>query len=151
MILGQLIHILAAVVWVGGMFFALFMVRPAAAALEPPLRLALWRGIFARFFPWVWTAIGALLLSGFGMMLFRLGGFGGAPRFVHVMMGIGILMMLAFAHLFFAPWPRFRAALDRGDFPAAAAQLGQIRTIVTINLALGLIVAAIGATGPFWG
>jgi len=60
-------------------------------------------------------------------------------------------MMLAFAHLYFAPWARFRGAVDRGDFPAAAAQLDQIRRIVGFNLVLGLLVVVVGTTGRYWG
>ncbi|HEX3974101.1 MAG TPA: hypothetical protein VHX19_22390, partial [Stellaceae bacterium] len=60
-------HILSAVVWVGGMFFAHQMVRPSVAPLDAPVRLALWRGIFERFFAWVWVAVILLLVSGMGM------------------------------------------------------------------------------------
>ena len=67
------------------------------------------------------------------------------------MQGIGIVMMLAFAHLYFAPWARFRRAVDAGDFAAAAPQLDRIRRIVGLNLVLGLIVVVIGATGRYWG
>ncbi len=66
------------------------------------------------------------------------------------MMGLGIIMMLAFGHLYFAPWRRFQRALDGSDLPAAATQLKQIRYIVAGNLVLGLAVACIGATGPYW-
>src|SRR6185437_715526 len=45
-------HVLSAVVWVGGMFFAHQMVRPSVAPLDAPVRLALWRRIFERFFAW---------------------------------------------------------------------------------------------------
>jgi uncharacterized membrane protein len=67
------------------------------------------------------------------------------------MMTIGILMVLIFLHLYFAPWKRFRMALDAGNNAAAAAQLNQIRILVTINLVLGLITAAIGSSGRYWG
>jgi uncharacterized membrane protein len=60
-------------------------------------------------------------------------------------------MMLIFLHLYFAPWKRFRAAIAAGDTAAAAAQLNQIRILVTINLALGLITVAIGSSGRYWG
>jgi len=43
-------------------------------------------------------------------------------------------MMLAFFHLYFAPWRRFREALARRDIPVAAARLNQIRWIVMLNL-----------------
>ena len=34
----KLVHLLAAIVWLGGMFFAHFFLRPAAQTLEPALR-----------------------------------------------------------------------------------------------------------------
>ena len=139
-------HILAAVIWVGGMFFAHQMVRPSVGPLDPPIRLALWRRIFERFFAWVWAAVALLLLSGVAMQILGIDGL-----HVHIMEGLGIIMMLAFGHLYFAPWKRFRRAVDGSDFPAAAGQLNQIRRIVEFNLVLGLIVAVVGATGRYWG
>ena len=151
MTIGLAFHVLAAIVWVGGMFFAYVVLRPAAGALESLPRLALWRGVLGRFFPWVWASIVALLLSGYGMLLFGLGGFAGAGLHVHAMQALGLVMMALFAHLYFAPWRRLQRALDGGDGAAAAGQLGQIRRIVLINLMLGLITAVIGASGRFWG
>lgn len=151
MIAGLFFHVLAAVVWVGGMFFAHQMLRPAAAALDPAQRLPLWRRVFARFFPTVWVAIAALLISGYAMVIWGFGGFANIGIHINLMQGIGIVMMLAFAHLYFAPWPRFRRAVDAKDFAAAAAQLDQIRRIVGFNLVLGLVVVVIGATGRYWG
>jgi uncharacterized membrane protein len=66
------------------------------------------------------------------------------------MHGIGWLMVLIYLHLWFAPYKRFKAALDAGEPPKAAASLNQIRWIVTTNLALGLINAVIGASGRYW-
>ncbi|HVA35369.1 MAG TPA: CopD family protein, partial [Stellaceae bacterium] len=131
MIFGLLLHIWAAIIWIGGMFFAHFMLRPAAAPLEPSIRLPLMRRALARFFPWVWVSVALLLLSGAGMIKLGAGGL-----YVQVMMGLGILMMLVFGHLYFGPWRRFQRALDAGDLPVAAAQLTQIRYIVTFNLVL---------------
>jgi uncharacterized membrane protein len=145
--LALILHEWSVIVWVGGMFFALIVLRPASGPLDPPARLALWRRVFAGFFPWVFAAIVLLLVSGFTLFL---GGYAVGPH-VHAMMGIGILMMLIFLHLYFAPWKRFRVALDAGDNTAAAAQLNQIRILVTINLVLGLLTAAIGASGRYWG
>jgi uncharacterized membrane protein len=145
-----ILHILGAVVWVGGMFFALVVLRPSTEPLDAPVRLGLWMRVFDRFFAWVFAAIVVLLLSGFVMIFSLFGGFAGVPLYVNLMMLIGIVMMLLFLHLHFAPWKRFRAAMAAGDNAVAAAQLNQIRIIVTINLILGFITVAIGSSGRYW-
>ena len=146
-----ILHILGAVVWVGGMFFALLVLRPAIAALEPGARLDLWLRVFERFFVWVFAAIVLLLASGYAMIFGVYAGFRGIGLHIHIMQAVGIVMMLLFFHLYFAPWRRFKAALARRDQAAAASQLGQIRAIVTINLLLGLVTVAVGSSGRYWG
>jgi uncharacterized membrane protein len=145
-----ILHALSAVVWVGGMFFAHQMLRPAAASLEPAPRLRLWSHVLGRFFAWVIATIVLLLASGYALVFAVFGGFSRVGVHVHLMQGIGILMMLLFFHLYFAPWSRFRSAVARQDWAEGGRQLGQIRTIVTINLVLGLIVVAIGSSGRYW-
>lgn len=146
-----IVHILAAVVWVGGMFFALQVLRPSATTLEPEARLALWSRVFDRFFPWVFTAIILLLASGYGLVFAVFGGFRALPVYVNLMQGMGLLMMVLFLHLYFAPWRRFRIAVARQDWVEGGRQLGQIRMIVTTNLVLGLVVVAVGGSGLYWG
>ena len=145
-----ILHNLSAVVWVGGMFFALVALRPATGLLEPGPRLQLWLRVFERFFAWVIAAIVLLLASGYGMVFGVFSGFRGIGLHVHIMQAVGIIMMLLFFHLYFAPWRRFRTALARQDQAAAAAQLNQIRAIVTVNLVLGLITVAVGSSGRYW-
>src|SRR5579872_2576142 len=145
------LHVLSAVVWVGGMFFALLVLRPATGPLEPAARLALWERVFSRFFGWVFAAIVLLLASGYAMVFGVFAGFRGIGVHVHIMQATGIVMMLLFFHLYFAPWRRFRAALARDDRAQAARQLNQIRWIVAINLILGLLTVAIGSSGRYWG
>jgi uncharacterized membrane protein len=144
------LHALAAVAWVGGMFFAYMVLRPSAGPLEPRVRLALWQRVFGRFFPWVFASIAVLLASGYAMLFLHFGGFKGAGLHIHVMQATGIVMMLLFLHLFFAPWRKFSRAVEAGDFDSAAASLNQIRRIVAINLALGVFTVAVGASGRFW-
>ena len=144
------LHLLAVLFWVGGMAFAYWVLRPAAGPLDPPLRLALWRRVFEKFLPWVGIAIVVLLGSGYAMLGIYFGGFAGAPLYINVMQGLGILMVLAYLHLFFAPWKRFRAALDQGALPEAGKALNQIRIIVAINLALGIVTVIVGGTGRYW-
>lgn len=144
------LHALAATVWVGGMFFAYMALRPAVGPLPPPERLALWGRAFGRFFPWVWVAILVLLATGYGIVFGGMGGFAGAPLHVHVMQGLGILMILIYLHLWFAPYTRLRRALAEGHIPMAAAQLAQIRVLVATNLGLGLLTVLVGAGGRYW-
>jgi uncharacterized membrane protein len=144
------LHLLAAVFWVGGMAFAYTILRPAAAALEPPVRLALWHRMFASFLPWVGLSIAVLLASGFGLIFLLFGRPIDASVYVLVMTGTGLLMMLLYLHLLFAPWRRFRDAIARGALPEAAKHLGQIRILVGINLVLGVITVLVGGTGRYW-
>ncbi len=144
------LHLLAAVFWVGGMAFAYLVLRPAAGALEPAVRLPLWRRVLAGFLPWVGVSIVALLASGLGMMSLLFGSPSDAAPYVNIMAAIGIIMMLLFLHLIFAPWRRFRSALDRGALPEAAKSLNQIRIIVAINLLLGVLTIVVGSTGRYW-
>jgi uncharacterized membrane protein len=151
MVLLVALHIVGAIVWVGGMFFAYMALRPASGELEPAVRLPLWGRVFSRFFPWVWMSIAALLVSGYGMVFHYLGGFRGVGLHVHLMQGTGLVMMLLYFHLFFVPWRRFQAALAGADLPSGARHLNQIRLIVGVNLILGLITVILGATGRWWG
>ena len=144
------VHLLAAVFWVGGMAFAYTVLRPAALALEPAVRLPLWRRVLAGFLPWVGVSIVALLASGLGMMSLLFGSPSDAAPYVNIMAATGIIMMLLFLHLIFAPWRRFRDAVDRGALPEAAKSLNQIRIIVGINLMLGVLTIIVGSTGRYW-
>ena len=146
-----LAHLLGVIVWVGGMFFAHFALRPAAAAtLQPPERLRLMAAVLGRFFTWVEWSIVLILASGITMMGF-LGGARGmfaVPAYIHAMLGIGVVMMLLFGHIRFALYRRLAAAVVVSDWPAAAAALGRIRLLVAVNLGLGLLVVVIAAAEP---
>jgi uncharacterized membrane protein len=144
------LHLLAALFWVGGMAFAYWVLRPAAGPLEPAARLPLWRRVFATFLPWVGVSIIVLLITGYAMMSMYFGGFRATPLYINVMQGLGILMMLLYLHLLFAPWRRFRAAVDQGKLPDAATALNQIRILVAVNLALGVLTVLAGGTGRYW-
>jgi uncharacterized membrane protein len=144
------IHLLAAVFWVGGLSFAYMVLRPAAGGLDPALRLPLWRRVFARFLPWVGVSVVALLASGIAMIFLVFDKPSNAPPYIQVMATTGIVMILLFLHVIFAPWRRFRDAVDRGALPEAAKSLNQIRIIVGINLLLGALTIVIGSTGRYW-
>jgi len=145
------LHMLSAIIWIGGMFFAYMALRPAAVkVLETPDRLKLWSEVFARFFKWVWAIIIVLPTTGIFMILVNWDGFQNLTYDIYFMMGIGTLMILIFLHLFFAPYRRMNEALAGNHIKEAGRRLSQIRIIVAINLSLGLIVGVIASAGRYW-
>jgi uncharacterized membrane protein len=113
------LHLLAAVIWVGGMFFAYMALRPAAAhILEPPHRLQLWVQVFKLFFLWVWLSVITILVSGYWMLFGVFGGFANAGVHIHLMHGGG-------------------------------KQLAIIRKLIALNLSIGLIVVVIASGGRY--
>jgi uncharacterized membrane protein len=150
MIVGLAFHIVAAVIWVGGMFFAYAVLRPGIGALEPAVRLPLWHRVFSRFFLWVWLSIAVLLASGFAMVFVGFGGFATVGAYVRVMMALGIVMMVIYTYLYVVPWRRFARAVSTADWPAGNKHIGQIRLLVGSNLVLGLVTVVIGASGRYY-
>ena len=129
------VHILCAVLWVGGMDFALFVLRPSLAVLEPPQRLALHAQVFRRFFKLVWHAMPLLLLSGYAMLFGVYGGFPSATWNIHLMHLLGLIMAGVFVLIVFGPYARFR----RGE----VAAVDTIRKLILFNLVLGLITVVV--------
>jgi uncharacterized membrane protein len=141
------LHVLAALVWVGGMFFAWLVLRPATvAALEGPARLRLWVEVFRRFFGWVWAAVAVLAISGIGMLHLRFSGFETAPRYVQVMIGGAIVMFALFMRVQALMLPELRAAVQAEDWAAGAGVLARIRRMVGVNLLVGLAVVGVASS-----
>lgn len=144
------LHVLSAIIWVGGMFFAYVILRPIAATqLAPPERLTLWSAVFSKFFPWVWAAIILLLLTGFAIIGMQYGGMKNVGMHVHLMLTLGIIMILLFMHINFAPARRLAKAVAESRWEDAASSLGQIRMLIGINLIIGLAVSAIATGGRY--
>ena len=156
------LHVLAVVVWVGGMFLMHFAVRPVAVAQLPPAqRLPLLTEILGRFFGWVTAAVLVVLVTGVAM-IFGIGAAAGAAEAgkgafgegmrlahgsVHVMFAIGVVMSLIFAFIRLVPFPRLRDALASQQLPVAAGHLDRIRRLVATNLMLGIVTVATATVG----
>lgn len=140
------LHLLAAIAWLGGMFFAYFCLRPAATeALAPPQRLPLWAATLARFLRYAAIAVGVIVASGFTMLAQT--GFAAAPWGWHLMAALGLVMAAVFAYVYLGLFPELRVACTASDWPAAGAALDGIRRLVGLNLVLGLgaVLAAVSA------
>lgn len=140
------VHLVSAITWLGGMFFAYFCLRPAAVeTLKPPERLPLWTATFARFLPLMAVAVVLILATGLGMLLPV--GMKSAPLGWHVMFGLGLVMAGVFGYVYLGLFPKLRAHCAASAWPAAGEALGRIRQLVALNLALGtvVVVAAVSA------
>ncbi|MFZ5556845.1 MAG: CopD family protein [Pseudomonadota bacterium] len=148
MIVSKFLHVLAAVIWIGGMFFAYLALRPAAAeVLEPPARLRLWAATFRRFFPWVWAAVIVILGSGFHML-----GLLGATRvYVIAMLLLGVVMSIIYVYVYVGPFAALKRGCDAQDWKAAGSALARIRVLVGVNLTLGLLTIAVATLGRVLG
>jgi uncharacterized membrane protein len=135
-------HVLGAVVWVGGMFFAYVVLRPSLAVLEPIQRIALHTQIFRRFFLVVWHAMPVILATGFLMLFGFYQGFGdpNVAWNIHVMFLFGLIMSAVFLWIVFGPYARFRRTTDR---TTAAASIERIRKLIAVNLVLGVVTVVV--------
>jgi uncharacterized membrane protein len=129
------LHLLCAVVWVGGMFFAYVVLRPSMAAIEAPQRMLLHTRVFKKFFLVIWHAMPVILLSG-GAMIALQWDMATAPWQIHAMMGLGLLMAAVFLAIVFGPYRQFRRTTDRNRM---ASSLNSIRKLIGVNLVLGLV------------
>lgn len=149
----KLIHVLSIVVWVGGMAFAHFFLRPAAQALEPAQRVTLMQATLQRFFAAVLISIGLVLGTGVWMIgrvareAVQSGGSFAMPVSWSVMAAAGVVMMLIFGHIRMGLYPRLKRAVAAGDWPAGGKALATIRTWVGVNLALGVAIIAVALLG----
>lgn len=133
-----LAHVLAVTLWVGGMAFAHFFLRPSVQALDPPQRLPLMQRVLQRFLAAAGVAVLVVLASGAALM--ALGATGAA---IHAMATGGVVMAAIYGHVRFALYPRLARAVAAQDWPAGGAAMNPIRRWVAINLALGVLVTAV--------
>jgi uncharacterized membrane protein len=146
------LHLLGAVLWVGGMAFAILALRPAAhEALEAAPRLALMDRVFARFFRILWHVVPIVLLTGWALWLTSYWGFTASIWHVHLMHLTGLVMAGIFLAVALGPVRGLRAALAAGDRAGAAAALDRVRKGVSVNLVLGLLTVAVAGWGRFGG
>jgi uncharacterized membrane protein len=145
--LPRTLHQLASIVWIGGMFFAHFALRPtlkSCLALEARVEVA--HEVFRRFFPWVWASIVTVWVSGFWIAFIAYGSH--VALHVHVMMGLALVMTLIFIYLFAVPYRRLRSAMDQDNWRRAGTEASRVRKWMAVNLALGIATVLVASAGP---
>lgn len=147
------VHVLSVVLWVGGMMFAHWFLRPAALQLEPPLRLKLMQDALGRFFKAVLVSSVLVLVTGYWMLgrvakqTVQAGGSFEMPLSWTIMAALGTLMVAIFMHIRFALYKRLRDGVQFATWDKAGAALASIRQWVTVNLVLGLLIIVVASLG----
>lgn len=144
------LHLLAALVWVGGMFFAILILKPAAQELDLPTRVRLWSKTLTRFMVVVWISVIILPVTGYWMIFHGFGGLNFIGQHLWIMQVVGWVMISLFLLLYYRSFlPLRRMALEL-LIPETGLYIERIRKIVQINLILGIIVVCLAAGGRYW-
>ena len=138
------LHTIGAVLWIGGMAYALIVLRPAIAVLEPAARMQMHMQSLRRFLRLTWHAMPLVLITGWIMVFTLYGGFQNLPWAVNAMQTTGLLMAGVFAYLALGPFKRFRRAIRPGP-----ELVGRMRKLMLVNLVLGGLVLVFASIGHF--
>lgn len=147
------IHLLSIIVWIGGMVFAQFFLRPSVASLAPPQRLRLMHEVLGRFFNAVLAAAGLALATGIWMIgrvakqTVQAGGNFTMPVEWMIMAALGIVMVAIFGHIRFALYKRLSRAVANADWAAGGAAMASIRVWVAVNLGIGVAIVVVTMVG----
>ena len=139
------VHLLSAVIWVGGGFYTVVVLRPALNLLDAAPRLQVQMQTLKKLFFYIWHAMPLMILTGWAMVFLAWGGFGALPWSINAMQGLGILMALIFIYTFFDPWQRLRRAVRPGP-----ELFARVRNLTTLNVVFGAVTIVAGALGHSW-
>ncbi|MEO8155889.1 MAG: CopD family protein [Rhizobacter sp.] len=149
----KLLHLGSVVIWLGGMFFTLFCLRPAATSLPPPTRVPFMADVMRRFFAIVLGVALIAIASGAAMVVRvaqttrQTGAPFNMPADWMAMGLLGLVMLAIFGHIRFALYKRLQRAVVAQDWPAGGAALTEIRFWVGVNLAIGVLIIVIVLLG----
>ena len=145
------LHILAAVIWIGGMLFLSLVAVPVLRQVESPLlRMDLFRAMARRFRRLVWICIAILILTGIGNVLFYGNTLPGAAymKVLSVKLAlVAILVGLGLLHDFVIG-PRAARALSRDGLPPTGTDLLMVTLapwVGRFNLLLGVVILVLAA------
>lgn len=136
----KFLHIFSIILWIGGMIFAHFFLRPSLALLEPNQRVLLMHATLKRFFGTVLVV--SVLAWASGMSMMALSGGGSMPKDWMVMAALGTLMLGIFFHIRLVLFVKMSERVERNDLPGAGEHLNKIRQWVLVNLIIGVVITA---------
>lgn len=124
------LHVIGVLIWIGGMFYTLFVLRPSLSVISTD-RVLFVETAMGRFFKFVWVAILLLLLTG------------GYRAHIHIhspvfdlKLFIYTMMVLIFSYIYFVLFRKLRKSnLEEKPF-----LINKITLLIKTNFGLGLLV-----------
>jgi len=145
------LHILAAVIWIGGMLFLSLIAVPVLRRIEAPLvRRDLFRAMAQRFRRLVWICIAVLIPTGIVNVLYDGNRTAGSPYMTVLHIKLGLVAVLVLMGLFhdFVIGPRAARATSRDGLPPTGADLMMVALAPWVgraNLLLGIVILMLAA------
>jgi len=147
------VHVLAALLWLGGMFFLGLVGAPVLRAVEPPaLRQRLFHQLGLRFRAVGWSAIAVLVVTGVALLhargLLRWSGVFGSAAFWGTGLGVAlaaklaavtVMVVVSLVHDFFLGPAAGRAGPDSAE---AIRLRRRAALLARVNALLGLLLVA---------
>jgi uncharacterized membrane protein len=151
-VIADWLHLLATVVWIGGMAFNVWVLRPSLTSVDPSRRIKLGSAVLNRFIYLAWACIATLISTGIFIARPRGGAIYG---FVMTAKHMTVLaMVLIVAVISFVLFPKSRAFVSKINAetretpslssteppPELRKVQGQMVLLVKLNLTLGVLV-----------
>jgi uncharacterized membrane protein len=141
------LHQIGTIVFLGGPFFLLFVLRSAARSLESTdERLLIYFAFYRRLFLWVWFALLLIWASGIAQLVVL--GLDPVPMHVRVMAGAGAALILVTLVAHFGFHYQMEEAIDAGHWPRAARRASRVRKAMALNFLIGCVGALAGIAAP---
>ena len=136
------LHLLAVVVWIGGMIFLGLVITPVLRGRSPGERATLLHVVGRRFLKIGWMALGILLVT--GPTLWALLGFRITPVLIAKLALVAVILLLSLLHDFFLG-PRLVAELQKGGEGEETLRLRRrVALLARLNTLFAIIVLVLG-------
>lgn len=150
------LHLLATTIWIGGMAFNIWVLRPSLSIIEPAKRVKLVGTVLKRFIYFAWVSIGVLIFTGIFLgrgasEVMLSSNYGIALIFKHAIVAVMVVIVASVSFVFFPKLKMFLSELNAKAYeatklpPELTALLGKIVVLVKLNLTLGVIVLLVTA------
>jgi uncharacterized membrane protein len=144
------IHILAVIIWLGGLFFLVVVLGPSAESLDAAGASSVWYRTLSRSLAWGWLSLVLIVVTGVAMVFLVFGGYGHLPNIHRVNMAIGIPAIALYSYVYLMPWRQLGRAVRSSDRVVAAKKRHQVRTLLATILVLALSAAFMSALGRYY-